>query len=409
MGPEKHPPSEGDIDTFGERPKMRMRFPAHIWAMLSCGKEAESYEPMVLGVDYEEHPGLARWVRWRENDGERSWKWKDHDRTACARLWEEHVVHRMVWVGREGRRYGRWMWETYEGDKEWDDSHYPRVNRRWLEMGQMQPNTTVPSLGGHIPQEVLLRMWEEFDWVCTGVNYTADTSHFQLQQWSMDVLATASGTCQAWLAICAPTLYRTIYVHSDRVDELIKDLSSPNSHIGRHPRELEICGPIPWQALPMLITLLPCLNRLCIWSAKEAIDAYHPRLSRLAWDILTAKRLTPALTKLALHRQQFSSAADVLRLFASFPRLLVAELGDCPLGNVLGAVPSTSAASLRELLVLCEDRPIGISGVACLAQWWQWPHPTTEPTIVPYPGLHRADLQSVGAMMHVLVAGINPA
>ena len=115
------------------------------------------------------------------------------------------------------------------------------------------------------------------------------------------MLAAASGTCRAWLAICAPKLYRRINVRSSRIDELVIDLSKPGSHIAQHARWLDICAPVPWRALPRLVKLLPNLDELWMWGDWAATIRYHPTHPRMAYGVLTAARITPALTELNLY------------------------------------------------------------------------------------------------------------
>ena len=59
MGPGRHPPSEVE-GKRGGRVKMQMRLPLHVWAVLSCGREAESRD--VEESDSEE--GVVFRVRW---------------------------------------------------------------------------------------------------------------------------------------------------------------------------------------------------------------------------------------------------------------------------------------------------------------------------------------------------------
>ena len=149
-------------------------------------------------------------------------------------------MRRMVWVKRDGRWHGEWTWEAYERDEEWDIGLCLEVNinRRWREMGDVRPPEPALKLSSNIPQEVLICMLKEFYWMRSAISLAAELSRSTFQDWGdRSVLAAASGTCRAWLAICAPELYRCICVRSSRrVDELIEDLSKPGSHIPQHAR-----------------------------------------------------------------------------------------------------------------------------------------------------------------------------
>ena len=257
-------------------------------------------------------------------------------------------------------------------------------------------------------------MLKEFDWVRPAVSLAAEVSHstFQGWWWSRGVLAAASGTCRAWFAFCAPDLYRRVLVLPSRsADELVEDLSKPGSHIPQHARRLRIYdGPVPWRALPKLVKLLPNLDRLIIERRtddmsrlrgdEKATDArYHPTHPRMTYGVLTAARITLALTQLNLYYHRFSSAADVLNLLASFPRLSTAKLDDCPIGPGRGSVITPSATDLRELrLAYCST----VEEIVCLADWWRWSHPVNSPSVAPYPGLHWDDYRRVCSVLESL-------
>ena len=80
----------------------------------------------------------------------------------------------MVWVRRDDRWHGGWVWEAYDRDEEWDGG----VNRQWLDMRNVHQPTTLPSRGVDVPVEVLRYMLEAFDWVCATVSLTTQGSHF---------------------------------------------------------------------------------------------------------------------------------------------------------------------------------------------------------------------------------------
>ena len=146
---------------------MQMRFSASVWAMLSVGLEAESCEEAVECVI----PGVCLRVRWRNYDGERHWKWANADGTPGARSCR--AVQRMVWVRRDDRWHGEWVWEAYDRDEEWDGG----VNRQWLNMRNVHQPTTLPSRGVDVPVEVLRYLLKAFYWVCPAVPLTTDESH----------------------------------------------------------------------------------------------------------------------------------------------------------------------------------------------------------------------------------------
>ena len=138
---------------------MTLRFPAHIWAMLVCGREAESLEI----VEFDEGIGCGQ--RWREYDGERDWEWRGRDSLPLARSWSVFFVRRMAWR-REGTQwYGEWRWNAYDREEQWVPDM--NINQEWLNMGDLDNRyaSSVTTIGGDVPQEVLLYMLEDFDWV----------------------------------------------------------------------------------------------------------------------------------------------------------------------------------------------------------------------------------------------------
>ena len=84
-------------------------------------------------------------------------------------------MRRMVWVRRGGRWHGKWAWEAYDRDEEWDKIH--EFNRQWLSMGNIHQSTIVPGRGVDVPMEVLRYMLKAFDWVRVVVSSTIDRSH----------------------------------------------------------------------------------------------------------------------------------------------------------------------------------------------------------------------------------------
>ena len=147
---------------------MEMLLPAHLWAIVSCGREAESCEIEQVVEDNGPVEGVYVLERWREHDGERCWRWTDMDGMPCARLWRAYFVRRMVWQEIDGRWYGEWTWRTYERDDEWDeDGPGLGIKRRWRDMGKLgDQSLTGMQAGGIMPQEVLICMLKDFDWGC---------------------------------------------------------------------------------------------------------------------------------------------------------------------------------------------------------------------------------------------------
>ena len=209
--------------------------------------------------------------------------------------------------------------------------------------------------------------------------------------------------CRAWLKICAPTLYRVITVHSSRLNELIADLTHPGSYIVPNAQILNVHGPVPWLTLSTLMGLLPGLSRLDIRlpyhdaaTPYPPYDPSHPYLASSA--ILTASQATLALTTLVLFRLRFSSIFDVLRLLGLFPRLSKATLFDCvvPYGSRLEAIfPPRSTHFTRLCVIRQNDDADTVIDIASFAEWWRWPHPVTDTEVGLYPGLHKADTQTI--------------
>ena len=214
-----------------------------------------------------------------------------------------------------------------------------------------------------------------------------------------------SGTSRAWFKICAPELYRWIYTRSSSVRELIEDLSKPGSHIAQHAWALRIKGPVPWSALLGMLRLLPSLGRLDITSHNPGHEKFtvHPNIACLSCRMLAASQIIQALTELILREQKFHSAADVLRLFASLPRLSRAELVDCSIASTPELVPRASATNVTQLRLVVESVDVApLVPLASLAQWWQWSHPAASPTNDLFPGLHITDSLAVCDMLKSL-------
>ena len=66
-----------------------------------------------------------------------------------------------------------WVWKAYARDEEWKG----RVNRQWLDMGNVDRSATMPGRGIDVPMEVLRYMLKEFNWVCATISLTTDGSH----------------------------------------------------------------------------------------------------------------------------------------------------------------------------------------------------------------------------------------
>ena len=139
---------------------MQLKYPAHVWAMLTTGRETES----VTFLDAPDIPGFRIRENWREHDGERGLMWRTRIRGGDAGpLWRERVyMQRMTWTRSGGVWRGEWRWEECE-----------KRRRRARLTGRA---------GSAIPQEVLLCMvcmyseTRDYDWqvrrsVCLPLTY----------------------------------------------------------------------------------------------------------------------------------------------------------------------------------------------------------------------------------------------
>ena len=199
-------------------------------------------------------------------------------------------------------------------------------------------------------------------------------------------------------------LYRSICVCFPRtLRELIEDLSKPGSHIAQHAWALRIEGPVPWSALLGMLRVLPSLGRLDITSHKPGHEKFtvHPNIACLSCRMLAALRIIHSLTELILREQKFHSAADVLRLFASLPRLLRATLESCSIASRPELVPRASATNITELRLVVQFGK-AMEQAASLAPWWQWSHPAASPTNDLFHGLHMTDYLAVCEMLESL-------
>ena len=168
MTTRRYPPSEVASDTLSRNSKMRMRLPAHVWATLSCGLEAESCEVEQFFWWRNRIEGVRVRQRWREYDG--SYRLNQTNLDDAHRAWQEYVMRRTVWIRRDGQWHGEVVWEAYNREEECVMDTILEVNRRWRDMGDVRQYPTVPSPGGNVPQEVLLCMLKEFNWVCVFVH-----------------------------------------------------------------------------------------------------------------------------------------------------------------------------------------------------------------------------------------------
>ena len=124
-----HPRAERYAMVLNRVLEMRMRFPAHVWAMLCSGHEIESVE-LVQAPD---NPGIRTRFRWREHVGERGGQW---DSSGLWKQWK--FARRMVWTKISGVWRGEWKWEKFD-------------------LGEPFPPSYPLRAGGAIlPQEVLL-------------------------------------------------------------------------------------------------------------------------------------------------------------------------------------------------------------------------------------------------------------
>ena len=221
-------------------------------------------------------------------------------------------------------------------------------------------------------------------------------------------LVSASLTCRAWLDICAPKLYRDIFISSSRTSELIAHSAKAGSRVALHAERLRIDGAVPWLTLPRLLEVLPGVRELEIcpsswlWNDETSIaDAYHPSLPRLMSGVLAVSQQTLALTSLQLTDQCFSSSAAVLRLVALFPLLQKVRLMDCtvePRFEHPFSTPSTHLTNITMEYCL-QKATVHPAGRAHLALWWQLRHPANDVEVGPYPGLHHADMKSVCSVL----------
>ena len=219
-------------------------------------------------------------------------------------------------------------------------------------------------------------------------------------------------TCRSWFKICAQELFRRLFVRSSQVHEVINRLSKEDSYIAQHARWLRIRGVIPWLSLPLLLSLLPGIDDFSIAPhleddiSVEVPCSYHPSHPRLASVIHVASWTTVALSKLDLRSVRFSSGIDVLHLLAFFPQLSNAELWCCTIPSGAGSetVPPSPLTRLKRVIIHSSHDSSGVPQVASFAQWWCWPHPVGDFEVGPYPGLQKADVQCMIALLRLLIA-----
>ena len=86
---------------------------------------------------------------------------------------DRYVMREMEWTKTHGRWQGEWKWKSYDRAADWDEKAQPKVNRRWRDMGKrmlglsMTLQSTTASIAGDVPQEVLLGMVHQLEYVST--------------------------------------------------------------------------------------------------------------------------------------------------------------------------------------------------------------------------------------------------
>ena len=169
-GTRRNPPSEITSTLAWTLAEMQMRFPQHVWAILTSGREAES--PVYPLTSAGGHAGLGRRERWREYGGGKfGTLWYSKGKlSSCPERWTEALLARMVWTKSDGRWHGEWWWEPYcctaHWDGTWDFDEIPSWYNRRTEQtnNHLLQSWIASSAGGVVPQELLLRMVGNLDW-----------------------------------------------------------------------------------------------------------------------------------------------------------------------------------------------------------------------------------------------------
>ena len=213
-------------------------------------------------------------------------------------------------------------------------------------------------------------------------------------------------TCRAWFTLVAHRLYRELFVPSTRVYEIMRDLGKPGSHIANFAEEVTIRGVFPWGTLPRLVAMLPHLKGLSILRshASVATNEYGPRLpDRYS---VTRHALAPCMDmdSLTLSGLWFASTADVLLVFAEFPRLAHATIERCKIAK---ASATARPMFLTKLNVENWRAPNGV--VAYLALQWQNPRANTVCSSNIFPGLCRDDAREVVVALTAITYSLDPA
>ena len=164
-------------------------------------------------------------------------------------------------------------------------------------------------------------------------------------------------------------------------------------------------------ALPRLLRLLPRLDSVTTCTARPArgeIVQYSPTLTRLGSILYNAMQVSSTVNSLTLDSQWFASTADVLRLLALFPQLHRVTVNGCIIQTKSTTVSfNASPASRLMFMDLYPNRDAYGPQSYALAQWWQWPHPASDPVVGAYPGLHRTDTRIVVDILSAFVVARN--
>ena len=228
-------------------------------------------------------------------------------------------------------------------------------------------------------------------------------------------LVSLGQTCRAWHTICAPDIYRKIFVRSRSVNELISELSIPGSCIVSHAQILWMCGHIPWLSLPRLLAHLPHVHTLTVRPHKHdktSAIAYQPAQARLTSSITGSSPLGPSLTSLSLFSQWFASTADILRMLALLPRLSRVTIRGCKVLVSSVILPLVSCIHLRHIFFKPNaDGAVLYTLGPALAHWWMLPRAAMDcsPGTRPFPGLRDTDSRCAAAILTPIFVALDKA
>ena len=133
-------------------------------------------------------------------------------------------------------------------------------------------------------------------------------------------------------------------------------------------------------------------------------------LSRSTASLLQLLIPYKTISEVSLINESFYSTVDVLRLLGTLPNLTRAYLEGCIFGTGSTAGPYVRSTRIADVFIRYDlPHNPAVSSVWSFALWWQWPHPSEEPHVEGFPGLHGQDARRVLDVLQAIPFDQRPA